>query len=115
MLNVKTETHDGVCIIGLEGRLEAFTVAALSETVESLDPAHNVVVDLRDVTFLDSAGLAVLVKLLKEARRAQRDVALVRSQQEGTNRVLTLTRLDRVFHIADTVEAATAAFTDGAL
>jgi anti-sigma B factor antagonist len=60
--------------------------------------ARDLVVDLREVTFLDSTALGVLVFGLKRAREAQGDLGLVATSSQIL-RMLAITRLDTVFHV----------------
>jgi anti-sigma B factor antagonist len=63
--------------------------------------AHSpVVVDLSRVTFLDSAGLGVLVGTEKNAADAGVEIILD-SPQVGVRQVLEITGLDTVFEIRD--------------
>jgi anti-anti-sigma factor len=67
------------------------------------------VVDLSAVPFIDSAGMAVLVSLLKKARIAAGEVILVWPSEEAARRILRLTKFDRVFPMADDVQSALSA------
>jgi anti-sigma B factor antagonist len=58
-------------------------------------------VDLSAVVFVDSAGLAALVRGLKDARLAGGDLRLVRPGADEAMRVFRLTRFDRVFELLD--------------
>ncbi len=99
-------------IIELSGRLEAFTVARMREVKEKLIdiPEKNFIVDLRQVSFMDSAGLASLISLLKHARQFKGDTVLVKPTDPAAYRILSLTRFDQVFTLYDTVEQAIAHF-----
>ena len=68
-------------------------------------PATTVVVDLREVTFLDSTGLGVLVAGLKRARENGGDLHLVATGSHIL-RMLAITRLDSVFAVFPDVSAA---------
>ncbi len=52
-----------------------------------------VAVDCRDVTFMDSTGLSVLVRLVRDARAAGRAVRLVGASRQVTE-VLAVTGVD---------------------
>lgn len=95
-------------IIELEGRLEAATIPPLREAQDTLlmNGGKYFVVDLQNVTFMDSAGMAALVSLLKRARQAGGDVVLVRPTEPLAFRILSLTRFDQVFLICSTREEA---------
>ena len=94
------------------GRIDAFSAPQVREQFDQLisEGANNFVVDLSNVTFLDSAGMAVLVSLLKRVRQRDGKLKLVWPKTEAARRVLALTRMDRVFDMADTAEAAVSGF-----
>ena len=83
-------------------------ISRLDELLES--GAQRFVLDLSEVPFLDSAGMAVLVSLLKRARQGGGDVRLVWPAEEGARRILRLTKFDRVFSMADSVAMALSDF-----
>ena len=58
----------------------------------------NVFVDLSEVTYIDSSGIACLVEALQTARSHDADLGLVAVSRQAM-RVLELARLDMVFAI----------------
>ena len=98
-----------IVIITPHDRIDAFTSTALRSQLEQLDAEGvcQIVIDLTDVPFLDSAGMAVLVTALKRARAAGGDLRLVWPKHEAARRILHLTKFDRVFTIAQTAAEAT--------
>lgn len=105
----------GVTLLAVRGRFDAFRIPGIQAELDALgfDAACQFVVDLTHVEFLDSAGLALLVKLLRQVRHAGGRLALVRSQHEDANRIFHLTQFDKVFHITPTREAALAHVMEG--
>lgn len=97
-----------ITIIQLNGRIDAFSVGALRDKQEALlaEGRARFVIDLRDVTFLDSAGISALVSLLKRARQAGGDVVLVSPTHEDAYRIFKLTRFDQVFKMVKSVDEA---------
>jgi anti-anti-sigma factor len=97
-----------VVVIHLNGRIDAFSVSELRPRLQTLthDGAKYFVVDLADVDFMDSAGMAVLVSLLKNARAADGDVCLITPHSPGAQRILSLTKFDRVFAMKANVDDA---------
>lgn len=97
-----------IYIIKISGRLEAFTVGQLREEQTRLlgSGAQNFIVDLSETVFIDSAGMAGLVSLLKQARQAGGNVALIKPVNAAAYRILTLTRFDQVFVMANTISTA---------
>lgn len=63
-----------------------------------------VLVDLGEVTFIDSAGLMALVSGLKQAKKMQRRFSIC-SVSAGIRMILELSQLDRVFEIFENVDS----------
>jgi anti-anti-sigma factor len=89
-------------------RIDAFNAPQLRSQLEQLleNGVQRFVLDLSLVPFLDSAGMAVLVSLLKRARQSGGDVRLVWPAEEAARRILRLTKFDRDFTIVDSAEVA---------
>jgi len=102
------EISSDTAVVTLGGRVDAASVRSQRDQVHALvdKGIHRVVIDLGGVTFLDSAGMAMLVSLLKRARAADGDVRVAEPADESVRHILRLTRLDLVFNLEKTVEAA---------
>jgi anti-sigma B factor antagonist len=75
------------------------------EIIRHLDQQQDVLLDMGDVSYIDSSGIAAMVQSLSHARGLDRDFAVARPG-EAVMRILRLTRLDDVFVLHDSVEAA---------
>lgn len=95
-------------VVAPNQRIDAFSAPALRTLLDQqlASGARRFVVDLSAVPFLDSAGMAVLVSLLKRSREQGGDVRLVWPAEEAARRIIKLTKFDRVFLMADSAEAA---------
>ena len=102
-----TDVRDGVAVLRLDGRLNMVAAprvkAAIDDAVESGRP--RVVVDLSQVSFMDSSGLGALIAGLKRTRQASGDLRIA-SVAAQVATVLQLTNLDRVLRPHPSVEAA---------
>jgi anti-sigma B factor antagonist len=78
---------------------------ARSVLLECVSQKRSVLVDMSDIHYIDSSGVASLVESFQSARKAGGRFALV-AVSEAALRVLQLARLDKVFQIFPTVEAA---------
>lgn len=108
-MNISIAEHAiRIVIISLEGRLDVFSVPYLRERINTLmgEGVIKFVLDLTQISFLDSAGMAVLVTILKRTRELGGDVRLVWPQEEAARQILRLTKFDRAFTIMDCVEEA---------
>lgn len=97
-------------VIAVRGEVDVYTAPRLRESLVELvsDGAHNIIVDLDGVDFLDSTGIGVLVGGLKRVRGHGGDLALVCTQQRIL-KVFEITGLTTVFAIFDSVADATSA------
>lgn len=94
-------------VIRLTGRLDAASATQLKDQVKHLLGAGDkaLVIDLSQVTFMDSSGLGSLVACLRSANQSSGDVKLAALTPEICN-IVELTRLHRLFQIFDSVDEA---------
>ena len=78
------------------------------EVVRHLDDGANVLLDMSEVSYIDSSGIAMMAQALSHARKVELDFALVHPT-EAVLRILRLTRLDTVFTMYDSVQDASGA------
>ena len=76
-----------------------------SQAMRLLDSRSDVVVDLSNLEFVDSAGLGVLVSLYRRVTGRGRRIVLAKPQPY-VMRVMRVIRLDRVFELFPDVDAA---------
>ena len=110
-MEIKSHTSNGITVLGLTGRLEARNSAAVRQMIHqagSTSPT-NLVINLKDVTFIDSSGLAVLVQGMKLAKKQDGKLRLCHLQQ-SVRIIFELTRLDKAFEIFPDESSAVAAF-----
>lgn len=91
-----------VTTISLTGRFDAFEVDAFGQAVLDLIEASTteICVDLSGVQFIDSSGLAELVRAMKRCRSVGGDLTL-QAPSDAVRVILELTRLDSAFDIED--------------
>ena len=101
-----------ITTIELDGRVDAFTAPELRQQVaEIIDQGvTKIVFDLSKVSFFDSAAMAVLVSTLKRTRSVGGDVKLVWPEAETGQRIIKLTKFDRVFDMHDSALQAQQSF-----
>ena len=95
-------------IVRLAGELDLYNAPILREALGAAveQPPRRLVVDLAEVSFVDSTALGVLL----EARSLLRDREefVLAAPGAETRRTLQVSGLDRHIRVADTVEAALA-------
>ena len=111
-LRVTLEQRGDITVLQLAGRLVLEDGdAVFREAVNALigDNRINMVVDLADVTAIDSAGIGVLVGRFLSVRRRGGDMKLA-NLTVRSHRVMTITQLLKVFDCFDSVDEAVAGF-----
>jgi anti-sigma B factor antagonist len=110
-VQVDVSKEGDIVVVAVEGDLDASTSPDLRAKFEEfIGQGENLyVIDLAEVPFMDSSGIAALVNLFKRVRIGAGDVRLC-SLREEIMKIFRLTRLDRVFDIFDNRADAIASF-----
>lgn len=104
---VTDDVPAGCALIALAGELDLSSAAEFRGAVGSAaaDGTSRVVLDLTEVTFLDSSMLKELLRANAELGQADQRLVLV-SPQPPVQRLLDLTRTAELFELADDRAAA---------
>ena len=100
------ERGDGHVVLAVTGDLDIASAAAFRDVglrALGIDPV-TLVLDLTDVPFIDSSGIAVLVLLRRKARSRRSELRLVTHRRIDS--VLRVTGLTQAFDIYSTRSAA---------
>jgi anti-sigma B factor antagonist len=113
---LKITNHDvnGVCVLTLDGRIVlGEETVALREKVKGLlgEGKKKLVLNLKDVTMIDSSGLGALVAVHSSAKSGG---AVLRLCNLGsrTNELLQMTRLVTVFEVSNSESDAVKSFSE---
>jgi anti-sigma B factor antagonist len=82
------------------GILDSTKAEEFRQTVDQLllDGAEVILIDLKDISFIDSSGLGTLVVLLKKVRGMDRKLCIC-SINDQVRMLFELTNMDQVFDI----------------
>jgi anti-sigma B factor antagonist len=110
-LNATTTTVGGVVVVHLVGAIFFGEESASLRTLVKglLNNSSQIVLDLGDVTYIDSGGLGTLVALYASARKIGGDIRLARVGRRPSE-VLQITKLVTLFEVFDRTEDAIASF-----
>lgn len=99
-MKVQVRNVDGISIIDCSGEVDLYSSThlrkALLAQVQSSSP--SVLVNMSDVTYIDSSGIATLVEGLQLSRQTKTRFGIY-GLRANARSVLELARLDRVFNI----------------
>jgi anti-sigma B factor antagonist len=101
-IEAQRQESDPRPVLRVSGEIDIQTSPILEEQLRlTMDGGDtSLVVDMGDVSFLDSTGLSVLVGALQRCRAAGGDLRLV-APQPNVRRVLDITGLAETFHVDD--------------
>ena len=114
-LRLSTRTVDGVLVVDGSGRIVfGEESASLRDAVKKLlSESPKVVLNLRDVTYIDSGGLGTLVSLYTTAKNAGGALKLA-SLTQRVDDLLQVTKLVTIFEVFENEQAAVASFKSAA-
>jgi anti-sigma B factor antagonist len=109
-MRIEIEKSNGWTVLHLDGDLDAGSAGEIQTTFLNVleKGGSSLLLDLERVNYLDSSGLAALVKLYKEIRTRGGTLALCAVQRDAL-KIFQLTRLDKIFTIFPDADAARAA------
>jgi anti-anti-sigma factor len=101
--SLSTIERDGRVVLALRGELDLATAPELEQTItERLAADKHVVVDLRELEFMDSSGLRILVAAHARAAGGAARFAVVRPPADGpVARILAIAGVDGELEMVD--------------
>jgi anti-anti-sigma factor len=90
-------------VVTISGELDVASSRTLEHELAKLHGVSSVVIDLRELSFIDSTGLGVLVKAHQLAKQQGGRVALVRGNGQ-VDRLMGLTGLEAELLMGDSPE-----------
>lgn len=110
-MGVRERWFNGVAVIDLGGMLTGSYPSQLKDAVCRMVRAGEtrLVINLRDVTYIDSSGLGLLVACYTRATRSDATIVLA-NPSPRIYELLLITNLISIFHVFDSEAEAIASF-----
>jgi anti-anti-sigma factor len=102
---VDHETRAGLFVVRPTGEIDILSAPQLQAAIASDEGRHPVVLDLRDVSFVDSTGLTIVFRCVEAARDGGPAFCAVKPVAEVL-RTFELTGLVDLVHWVDSVDEA---------
>ena len=105
------EKKDDVLIYRVNGEITFTTSPVLrKQLIEAVEKgAKKIVINLKNVGYVDSSGMATLVELLQKIKSSAGDLRLAEAPDK-IKEILDMVRLKDIFDFADTEEGAVTSF-----
>ena len=110
-MEIATQDFPSVAVMSVSGRVDSATAPELENKLKELVDAEKtqIVLDLKNVEYMSSAGLRAMVSTLKAVKRVNGDLRLC-SPSPRVEEVLRLAGLTSIFSIHPNQEEAVASF-----
>lgn len=110
-MDLQIQALEDVTVLTIKGSIDTYTVRGLYQQLDLAVATRSakLVLNLADVDFMDSSGLAALVQGMKKCRDRGGDLHLCNLQQP-VRMILELTRLDKAMEIFLSEQDAVASF-----
>ena len=106
-LNLRVNHHDERAVVHVNGEVDLATCPRLRDVLAELidQGVYHLIVDLEQVSFLDSSGMGVLVSTLRRIRERDGSLRLT-APSPHVRRVLELTGITKLLPTYATLEEA---------
>jgi anti-sigma B factor antagonist len=99
MAHFNEQTDDDLCVIRVAGEVDiASTEEFLALATDGLDRCRHLRLDLGEVSFMDSSGLGILLRIRRLAADSGKRLTLA-SLGAGTRRILQVTGVHQLFEV----------------
>jgi len=115
LARVEGEQQGTLCLVRVHGEIDLSNAQEVSSAIGSVmgRESRRLVVDLSNITYLDSAGVALLLRLAERLQTRRRQLHLVVPRGSPVRRVLVFTGLPRVIPVEARLEDALVQFDAG--
>ena len=106
-MKIEIGDYKGLTVIALSGEIDMYSSPELREEMMTLikQKISPVFVNLKDVTYIDSSGIATFVEGLKIMMRYSGSLKFI-SIPEGIMEIFNFSKLDKVFEIYRNIDDA---------
>jgi len=110
-MQIKTEDKSGAMVCYMNGEIDINTAPQIKKIFDKIisEKKQKILVNFKDVTYIDSSGLATLVEMLKHIRGYNGKLKLSNLSSKIKS-LFEITKLDKLFDIVSNEEEALKGF-----
>ncbi len=107
-MSIKYHETDMSLVINLEGEMTASNSISIREEItgQMEQNEKNLLINLEDVSYVDSTGLGLLVALHATLRSSNKKMAIIGVSNTEIKKLFAVTQLSKFFKICDTIAEA---------
>ena len=111
MMNITKRVENDIAVFAVEGRIDFVSVLQMDDALQTAISVgqHNMVLDMTEVQYINSAGLRTLAKALTRSRKSRGDLRLA-ALDPMVMLIFEMVGFDSLFKIYNTLQAAMASF-----
>lgn len=106
-IEISTSRDSDITVLAPRGDVDMTASPVLRQALREAqsDSQERLIIDLGEVGYMDSSGVATLVEAMKRAK-AQHTLLVLCNMNERVRAIFEIARLDKYFPIVDSIEAA---------
>lgn len=99
-INSNFNSEDNTWIVNVGGELDVSTADKLKEQLHKLvdEKMINMRIDLKDLEYIDSTGLGVMIGVLKKLRVNDKEIYIANARN-NVKKIFNITGLDKIFKV----------------
>ncbi|MDH5657374.1 MAG: STAS domain-containing protein [Spirochaetia bacterium] len=105
-IKITVSSKDKHTIIEIDGDVNLYSVSQLRKNISQLidDGNHSIIIDMKNVRYMDSSGIALLANLQKKIKTTNGFFGILQMNNEIKN-ILRLAALEKYFSIYDDINS----------
>ena len=110
-MDISSRVKGEVVILDISGEIDLYNAPEIKDIVNKLidQKRYNVIINLKEVTYIDSSGIGALISSLSNLKKYQGGLKII-NVFASVKKVFELTKLTSFFEIYDSEDEAVKAF-----
>ncbi len=112
IMDINTRTKVDIVILDISGEIDLYNAPEIKDIINKLidEKKYNVVINLQEVSYIDSSGIGALISSLSNLKKYQGGLKII-NVFASVRKVFELTKLTSFFEIFDSEDEAISSFS----
>ena len=110
-MDISSRTKGEIVILDISGEIDLYNAPEIKDIINKLieQKKYNVIINLKEVTYIDSSGIGALISSLSNLKKYQGGLKII-NVFASVKKVFELTKLTSFFEIYDSEDEALASY-----